>query len=399
MSPKVVRIKDTSKVTRQKILVIGMVDSIHLARWLEQFIDQEIEFFIFPSKKFRKPHALLLSLIRHKKSTANYQLIGNFGFEILSGYVDYIKHEAPRFFSSPNSRVKHLTRVLKNNDFTFVHALELQGAGYLVAQTDQKLLGSVKFIATNWGSDIYYFKNFPEHENMIRRVLSIADLYSAECLRDYKLAREYGFKGLDLPCIPNAGGFEITSEKFKIGPTSDRRQIIIKGYGGLFGRADLSIAAIPFIAENFPEYSFFIYSVTPDVIQLIKDLPLAIQKKIRYSTVGKGVSRTQMMGEFINSRIYIGCSTSDGISTSFLEALINGTYPIQSGTSCANEWVQNGAKASIINLELSELLREASIALNDSQLVNDAALRNRNLAEEHLSKGVIRGKALTYYLN
>lgn len=383
----------------RRILVVGMVDSIHLARWLEQFIDEDIDFLIFPSKKFRKPNERLLWLIRQKNLTASFRLLGNLGIESLSGYVDFIAHEAFHRFTRSNLRLKNLSKVLKNNDFTYVHALEFQSAGYLIAQLGSKLLGSTKFIATNWGSDIYYFKGFPKHEEMIRQVLKIADYYSAECVRDYELAREYGFEGIELPCIPNAGGFEITSDKFKIGPTSDRRQIIIKGYGGLFGRADLSIAAIPSIVENFPEYSFFIYSVTPDVIQLIKDLPLEIQKKIRCSVVGKGISRTQMMSEFMKSRIYIGCSTSDGISTSFLEALINGTYPIQSGTSCANEWVQKGAKASIINLELSELLREASMALNDSQLVDDAALRNRNLAEEHLSKGVIRGKALTYYLN
>lgn len=234
---------------------------------------------------------------------------------------------------------------------------------------------------------------------MIRQVLKIADFYSAECVRDYELAREYGFVGVELPCIPNAGGFELTSSQSALRPTSDRKQIIIKGYGGLFGRADLSISAIPYIAEMFPEYTFFIYSVTPDVMQLIDNLPLEIQKKIRCSAVGKGISRTQMMNEFMKSRIYIGCSKSDGVSTSFLEALINGTYPIQSGTSCANEWVQNGAKASIISLELSELLREASMALNDSQLVDGAALRNKHLAEKHLSKEVIRSKALTYYLN
>ena len=384
---------------RQRILIVGMVDSVHLARWLEQFKDENIEFLIFPSKKFRKPHLLLLSLIRQNNLTAHFRLLGNFGFKRLAGYVDYISHEATLRITPTNFRIKNLSRVLRKNDLTFVHALELQGAGYLVSQIDRTLLDSTKVIATNWGSDIYYFKNFPKHEKMIRQVLEIADFYSAECVRDYKLAREYGFKGIELPCIPNAGGFEITSNNLGVERTSDRKQIIIKGYGGLFGRADLSISAVPHIAEKFPGYSFFIYSVTPDIKRLINDLPLEIQKKIRCLDVGRGISRTQMMSEFMKSRIYIGCSESDGVSTSFLEALINGTYPIQSGTSCANEWVQNGAKASIIKLDLSELLHEVSKALSDSQLVDDAAVANKRLADEQLSKEVIRSKALTFYSN
>jgi len=385
-------------VNHRTILIVGMVDSIHLARWLEQFKDEDIEFLIFPSKKFRKPHSQLLSLILQKNLSAHYRLLGNFGFKRLSGYVDYITHEAFLWLKSSNPRARDLSRVLRNNDLTFVHALEFQGAGYLISQLDRDLLDSTKFIATNWGSDIYYFKNFPEHEKMIRKVLKIADFYSAECVRDYKLAREYGFEGLELPCIPNAGGFEIAPVNIEVERTSERKQIIIKGYGGLFGRADLSISAIPHIAEKFPDYSYFIYSVTADVMRLINNLPFETRKKIRCLEVGKGISRAQMMSEFMKSRIYIGCSKSDGVSTSFLEALVNGTYPIQSGTSCADEWVLKGASASIINLDLSELLREVSMALSDSQLVDAAALGNRRLADEYLSKEAIRNKALTFYL-
>jgi hypothetical protein len=187
--------------------------------------------------------------------------------------------------------------------------------------------------------------------------------------------------------------------KVDLRPASDRKQIIIKGYGGLFGRADLAITAIPYISEKFPEYSYFIYSVTEDVLLLINNLPLEIRRKIRYLEVGKKIPQDQMMSEFRKSRIYIGCSKSDGVSTSFLEALINGTYPIQSGTSCANEWVQNGAVASIIKLELPELLHEVTRALSNPQLIDDAATKNWALADRELRTEVIGRKALTFYAN
>ena len=44
---------------RSKILIIGMADSVHLARWLSQFIDQPIDFTIFPSSPHRRIHPLL----------------------------------------------------------------------------------------------------------------------------------------------------------------------------------------------------------------------------------------------------------------------------------------------------------------------------------------------------
>jgi hypothetical protein len=41
------------------------------------------------------------------------------------------------------------------------------------------------------------------------------------------------------------------------------------------------------------------------------------------------------------ARIYLGVSKTDGISTSLLESIARGAFPIQSVTSCANEWVEH----------------------------------------------------------
>ena len=130
---------------------------------------------------------------------------------------------------------------------------------------------------------------------------------------------------------------------------------------------------------------------------LIQGLPKEVRQRIRVSEVGNGLSQIEMMHEFRKSRIYIGCSISDGISTSFLEAVVNGSYPIQSGTSCANEWVQKGAHATIVNLNPEELLAAIEQALVDDQLVDNAAKQNLILAERELSSEVIKKQALTFY--
>jgi hypothetical protein len=67
----------------------------------------------------------------------------------------------------------------------------------------------------------------------------------------------------------------------------------------------------------------------------------------------------------MRAKIYLGCSESDGISTSFLEAISNRVYPMQTDTSCANEWTKKGITASLIPLDqekiTNELLRVAQI--------------------------------------
>jgi hypothetical protein len=380
------------------ILSIGMLDSIHYARWLTQFTDEGYEFLIYPSKRFRNVHPLLASLLTKNNTKSIYKLVGGTECVILAGYHDYIFVERPGLSKLVNYRVRRLTRILEDAKPDFIHAIELQGAGYLLAELTPELLRTSKVIATNWGSDIYYFKNFEDHLLKIRKVLKIADYYSAECVRDYQLAREMGFEGVDLPCIPNAGGFDIQDLDVAFSVPSERTQIIIKGYGGLFGRADLPITLLPEIVSKYPKYTFFIYSVTPDILSLIKKLPKSVRDRIRISRVGSGLSHAEMQTEFRRSRVYIGCSESDGVSTSFLESLINGTYPIQTGTSCANEWVQQGAHASIVSFSLPEIFKAVEDSLNNDSYVDRAAEKNLELAKTRLGKAYIKQLAITYYL-
>lgn len=379
---------------RTQVLLIGMLDSIHVARWLSQFKDSPIDFLIFPSRKFRKIHPELVVLSKHN----NYRIFGLSRTERISGYLDFLKYVLPAKMGFENRRQKALNKVLLNRNFDFIHALELQGAGYLVDSLDVEVLRNPSLIVTNWGSDIYFFVQFPDHERRIKSLLAKADYYSAECERDYKLARNLNFLGVDLPCIPNAGGFDLVNSSQELSLPSHRKQILIKGYGGMFGRADLPISILELIAEEFPSYVFHFYSVTEDVQLLLDRLPEKLQSRIRITTVKQRITHFEMLHEFQKSRIYIGCSESDGVSTSFLEALTTGTYPIQTGTSCANEWVIKGAVASIIELTESSLLSAIREALISDSLVDDASRINFSISKKYLSKEVIALSAKNFYL-
>jgi len=100
---------------------------------------------------------------------------------------------------------------------------------------------------------------------------------------------------------------------------------------------------------------------------------------------------------FSNSRIYIGCSISDGISTSFLEALAKGVYPIQTNTSCAGEWLDKGAIASLIDLNTEQLEEALNFAISDSNAVDLAGKKNIEVAKELLSTSKIALIAQEFY--
>ena len=373
---------------KKHILLIAMLDSVHTARWLEQFAGEDLEFTIFPSKKYRHLHPKLQKLIVNS-NREKFRLYRDTPLST-SGYEDYIRFNT--IFSNVNSRQSALNKIISQMSFDYIHALEMQGAGYLLI--DIKVPKSCKTIISNWGSDIYYFKQFETHLVNIKTLLTKVDAYSAECLRDYDLAKELGFTGILLPCIPNAGGHNVPSNGKS---PSERTQIIVKGYGGEFGRASEVISIASQVLRKYPWVNFFFYSVTKDNYQSIKDLKIEFGSRISIQRIEDKLSHFQMQLEFQKSRIYIGCSISDGISTSFLEAMTNGAFPIQTNTACANEWIAKGAMASLVNIDRLEILREIENVIEDKTKLEMALKANRKVALDYLGFEFLKEQSALFY--
>jgi hypothetical protein len=315
----------------------------------------------------------------------------------LFGYKEF-------FFNKFLSRVfigfsseKRLAKLIERSEFDYIHALEIQGAGYLLL--DSKLENSNetrKIIVTNWGSDIYYFEKNLADKVRIQKVLKLADYYSAECHRDYELALKNGFEGKFLPISPNAGGFKQDVFKRNIRSSNDRNQIIAKCYGGEFGLGRLIISAVDEYFKINKSNSVFFYSVTPDLEAMLKLLMLKYPNRVTFSTVKNKLSTHDMYEKFANSRIYIGASRSDGISTSFLEALVLGAYPIQTNTSCADEWVSLGFEATIVLPSFTEIFQALTNADNLLDL-DSARKNNKNLASRFLNFESIKQSSVNFY--
>jgi hypothetical protein len=379
---------------RRKVLVVCMFDSVHAGRWLSQFTDQDIDFTLFPSKKFRRIHPKLAALLNSNEG-ATFSLAHPIILTKILGYLDFLFFvQFPKIFRR-NLRAKYLKKISTKHKYDFVHALEIQGAGYLCDEAITKQ--DFKFILTNWGSDIFYFQHLPEHLPKIQSALAKADLYSAECQRDYKLATKLGFKGHQLPCIPNGGGL-VVRENLSTGiPTSLRNNIVVKTYGGTFGRGGLAIGAVTKILKENSHLTAYFYSVTEDLLGQTLELKAKYEDRVNFSTLKNPISHTALEEIFSNSRIYIGCSISDGISTSFLEALAKGVYPIQTNTSCAGEWVEKGAIASLIDLNTQQLEDALNFAVSDSKAVDLAGKKNIEVAKELLSVSKISVIAQEFY--
>jgi glycosyltransferase involved in cell wall biosynthesis len=373
---------------RKQILVIGMADSVHLARWLSQFIDQPIDFTLFPSSPHRHIHPKLKNLITSDSQQMTVTL----------------KPPSMRWLALPMSaldipfnnffRSQLLRRLITQQKFDLIHVLELQHAGYLLLGT--KLAPNLpKVFITNWGSDIYWFQQFPKHKQKIIQLLKIASFYSAECHRDIDIVKQLGYTGKTMPVIPNSGGINLEEIPKNSLTPSQRKKIMIKGYTGFVGQALVALKACELAAKHLREYEVVIYSAS--IKSRIRALKLRHVHKVRVTILKKRTPHHEMLKHFSEARVYIGISLSDGISTSLLEAMATGCYPIQSDTSCANEWLTSNS-SSIVSSGSIELISKAlESALCDDRLVDEISEINLKTIDNLASIQYFRTVALDFY--
>src|SRR5262249_25076316 len=109
-------------------------------------------------------------------------------------------------------------------------------------------------------------------------------------------------------------------------------------------------------------------------------------------------SHEEMLRLHGRARMSIGVNITDGVSTSFLEALVMGSFPIQTCTACADEWIQNGETGFIVSPDDPEGIAQAiRKAATDDQLVDRAAELNAQTARERLGYAQVQSTAIGMY--
>jgi len=317
-----------------RVVLIGMLDSVHFAGWLKHFAGLGVTFYLFPSSPHRRLHPDVKELA--DDFPENFVLPRHHIFLGLPAWlIDRFLGDYFRSFL--------LSRLLRRIQPKFAHALEIQHAGYLLAKAKTRL-ESVSFstVLTNYGSDIYWFRQFPAHRRNLIELLAHTDYYLAECSRDVDLARELGYSGAVSPVFPNSGGFD-KDDLPKLAAEA-RGTIAIKGYHGWVGRAKTALDSLELVRKEINEFRIVVYSA--NLVTQLKAFSVKKRTGLDIQVFKKGkLSRLQMRELFMQSAAYVGVSLSDGISTSMLEAMAFGAIPVQTATSCCNEWFESSGVA------------------------------------------------------
>jgi glycosyltransferase involved in cell wall biosynthesis len=78
--------------------------------------------------------------------------------------------------------------------------------------------------------------------------------------------------------------------------------------------------------------------------------------------------------------------------------MVMGSFPVQSCTSCAEEWIRDGETGILVSPEDTEVVEMAiRRALSEDALVNQAAEKNYRVAEDRLEQKKLKAMTIEMY--
>lgn len=384
-----------------RILIVAMSNSVHTARWISQIADQGWDIHLFPSIDVDYINSDLKNVTVHhtffSRHCSSHSSVSGRGIPVvLRPFAVIGRSLMERLF--PDYRIRQLQKLIQHIKPDIIHTMETQAAGYLTAAVKEKLPGEFPpWLHTIWGNDIYLFGRLAAHKERIRNVLENCDYLVCEGQRDVDLAREFGFSGSGLLVTQATGGFDILrcANLRSQEPTSSRRNIMLKGYQSWAGRALVGLRALERCADLLSGYTVMIYSANPDVaiaaelFTVKTGVPTVILPKTPHEEM------LRLQGK---ARLSISLAISDGVPNSFLEAIVMGSFPIQSWTACADEWVEDGSTGLLVPPEDPDVVELAiRRALADNELVDNAAAENWRTAQARLDYHLLKQQAIELY--
>jgi glycosyltransferase involved in cell wall biosynthesis len=377
---------------KKTLIIVGMIESSHLQKWLKTTIITELfdKIIIIPSDyPVNKLNFKSLGLIGKPKSKLTVfklpigKKLNNYTFRVLD------------LIFGLNWRALILFIFIKIFHPRIVHFHELQHGGYIY---NTKIFKSAskrnyKVICSTWGSDLIFYGKLAAHELPLKKLLSNTDVLTAERVDDQKVAQKLNYSSIFFAPLYITVGAEVES-KVLLSKPSDRNMILIKGYQDNHGRALNALAALTLIEEHLKGYKIGVFSASTSVALQVDYLqnnsPLDIE-------IIKRTSNIEIRKYFSQSRVYIGLAISDGLSTSMVEAMEQGTFPIQSKNSAAELFIKNGSTGYIVDpWDIIGVAKCIQKAVKDDQMVDAAAVENTKILEAkyNYESGLIQIKEL-----
>jgi len=254
----------------------------------------------------------------------------------------------------------------------------------------------IKWIYSAWGNDLYFYQNDSARLREIKACLPHIDYMFADCARDITIAKKHGFKGASLGVYPTGGGYDLAELTNFRKPLKERNIILIKGYEHHFGRCNMVLQALLSLKQELSDYKILVYADNEAVQMFVSKYGL--DRWSNFKLLGK-ISQKELIKLKGEALIYIGNSISDGMPNTVLEAIIMGTFPIQSNPGGATEEIiENNTNGLLIKdpMDSNHIADLLKYAMSNRAMLESAFVYNLALIKR-LDYHVIKEKVLKAY--
>lgn len=275
-----------------------------------------------------------------------------------------------------------------------VHAMRIPYEGMIAADayTGAPLVVSV------WGNDFtLHGPSTPLMRHYTRWTMQVADALHADCRRDIRLAREWGF-GVDKPSLVAPGNGGVRSGVFYPPENPVREPVVLNPRGVRpYVRNDSFFKAIPRVLTKYPHAKFICTGMAGEsqVIRWIEELGIGESVEL----LGL-IPPHQIADVYRRAQILVSPSVHDGTPNTLLEGMACGCFPVAGDLESIREWItpeKNGLlcdptdpksiASAIVSAIENKNLREKAADLN-REIVSARAEYSRNMqrAETFYSK-------------
>ncbi len=258
-----------------------------------------------------------------------------------------------------------------------MHAMRIPYEGMLAADA----YAGVPLLVSVWGND---FTLHAPSTRLMRHYTSwtmqVADALHADCRRDIRLAKQWGF---DAPrptlVIPGNGG--VRKDIFYPPSRPVEAPVILNPRGfRVYIRNDIFFQAIPLVLSRRPDAKFICSGMSGEsrASKWIRQLGIADAVELLPS-----LPHGQMGDVFRRAQIVVSPGTHDGTPNTLLEGLACGCFPIAGDLESIREWITHERNGLLVDATQPQSLAGAILeALENKDLRQAAAGLNQTMIEE-----------------
>lgn len=274
-----------------------------------------------------------------------------------------------------------------------VHAMRIPYEGMLAADA---FTGAAPFLVSTWGND--FTLHAPSTSGMrhyTEWTLKVAAALHADCQRDVRLAKKWGFDN-HKPTLVTPGNGGINTHIFYPLSTPVAAPVVFNPRGfRAYIHNEAFFRAIPLVLKERPDARFRCASMAgePQALAWVKELGVGHAVELLAPRPHAGMAEL-----FRAAQVVVSPSAHDGTPNSLLEGMACGCFPVAGDLDSIREWITPGRNGLLVDAADPAALAGAILrALNEPVLRQQAADENAAIIAERAEYTRNMARAAEFY--